>query len=979
MGADGVDHIGPYRVVERLGVGGMGEVYKAFDDRLDRWVAIKRIRPDKEEAEEHRERFRREARAAAKLNHAAIVHIYDIFQDGDSDCIVMELVEGKSLDRMIAEGPLDPYRAAELARQIASGLAEAHEKGILHRDLKAENIIVTDGERSKILDFGLAKPLIKGDLDTSLTGKGQVVGTSRAMSPEYVSGDEVDHRSDLFALGVLLYESVTGQSPFKAHNTLATLKRVILHRQTPAAEINPAVPLELSQFIDRLLEKEPEDRPQSAREVAEILGHLTGRSSSSEALDRAIFASPTASTQVARLRRPLSAYRWWMLAAALFLVLGTAGGYVAWQRAEPAASAPLEAAETPAAEPHLVVVGTFDNRTGETVLDDSLDLAFRLALEQSRVVKLLPPDQIADSLRRMKVDATTRIDRRHGIEICQREGAKALILGGIEKDPATNVYSLRGEVVKPASELGLTEFSQSVVAQAPQEILGAIEQITAAILTHLGDTLSASEARPLARVTTSNLEALKEYSLGITEFDKEHYEQAAAHFRRAIAIDPAFSMAYAKLGTTYRNLDQDVKRAKQFFQEALKDSERLTAGEELYVRGWVANWKNDHDEMVRIWSLMSTIFKDRYDGHYNLGLIRWQNLYDFEGAAEELQKAVDTATEEGWRRQALTQLGYCQLALGRLDEARQSFEAGRPIETDKAPIGLAEYHVAVRDYRQAKNLLEVSALSPDNPDRAQALLATVLCEIDRGEFDKARSATDESIALARQLRIAEMTLRGQLSRIALLEAGGDLQTLEGTIRSTLHDVERQMEVTGEDAGTSSVLFLALLGTISARSGFVDLAEQIQQVAAPELEASKLPIWRAFDRILEGEILAARGQPAPALEALRQSQEIVPTFEAHEAIARLEMANGNPSMSIDQYRWVTSHRGWVFATCDSCLGKPLNLIAWIKAHHALGMLYDRQGQQAAAVASLQEFLRYWDDDQNPLVESARRKLDELKGR
>ena len=233
-----MERIGPYQVEERIGVGGMGEVYKAYDDRLERWVAIKRIRGDKDESEENRERFQREARATAKLNHSSIVHLYDIFQDGDSDCIVMEYVEGVTLDSLIRNRPLEPLQAVSLGHEIASGLAEAHAKGIIHRDLKVENIIVTPEGHAKILDFGLARPFFKDELDASLTGKGQLVGTSRTMSPEYVGGEDIDHRSDLFSLGVLLYEAVTSHSPFKAHNTLATLKQVMLRRQTPAHLVN---------------------------------------------------------------------------------------------------------------------------------------------------------------------------------------------------------------------------------------------------------------------------------------------------------------------------------------------------------------------------------------------------------------------------------------------------------------------------------------------------------------------------------------------------------------------------------------------------------------------------------------------------------------------------------------------------------------------------------------------------------------------
>ncbi len=263
-----MEQIGPYRIEEQIGVGGMGEVYKAYDDRLDRWVAIKRIRSDKDdEGGESRERFQREARATARLSHSSIVHLYDIFQDGNSDCIVMEFVEGITLDKLIRNGPLESVQAASLGQEIANGLAEAHTKGIIHRDLKVENVIVTPDGHAKILDFGLARPLLAGDLDTSLTGKGQLVGTSRAMSPEQAQGFRVDSRSDLFSLGTLYYETFTALSPFKGTNHLDTLDRVCNYQQPSVRDCDSALPRKLSALIDRLLEKNPARRPQSADEV----------------------------------------------------------------------------------------------------------------------------------------------------------------------------------------------------------------------------------------------------------------------------------------------------------------------------------------------------------------------------------------------------------------------------------------------------------------------------------------------------------------------------------------------------------------------------------------------------------------------------------------------------------------------------------------------------------------------------------------
>jgi tRNA A-37 threonylcarbamoyl transferase component Bud32/tetratricopeptide (TPR) repeat protein len=277
--SDPLGKIGPYQLLRRLGAGGMGEVYLAYDERLDRQVAIKRIRSDKGPSSERRERFRREARVAARLNHPAIVQIYDVLADGDVDSIVMEAVEGTDLRTLIDDRPVPLERAVAIARDVAAGLAEAHRLGIVHRDLKTENVLVTPAGHAKITDFGIAKSLLAertaGRAEESLTAIGHVLGTYRAMSPEQARGEEVDHRSDLFSFGILLYEMLTGLSPFPAENELAMLHRIVHDRQKPAMDVSPAVPESLSLLIDHLLEKDPRLRPRSAAEVGRELGTTT--------------------------------------------------------------------------------------------------------------------------------------------------------------------------------------------------------------------------------------------------------------------------------------------------------------------------------------------------------------------------------------------------------------------------------------------------------------------------------------------------------------------------------------------------------------------------------------------------------------------------------------------------------------------------------------------------------------------------------
>ena len=266
--------IGAYELRGPLGTGGMGEVFLAWDTRLARHVALKRIRPDLQTTPERRERFRREARAAAALNHPAIVRVYDLLEDEAGDSIVMEYVEGRSLARLMAEGQIGVARAVRLARQVAEGLASAHALGFIHRDLKAENVMVTADGQAKILDFGLAKHSTIETADESLTREGAVLGTVRTMSPEQAGGEEVDARSDLYSLGVLLYEMLTGRSPFQGGSPLQIHRRVLTERPVPPRLLRPELPAGLSDLVMALLEKDPARRLQSAAEVAEALERL---------------------------------------------------------------------------------------------------------------------------------------------------------------------------------------------------------------------------------------------------------------------------------------------------------------------------------------------------------------------------------------------------------------------------------------------------------------------------------------------------------------------------------------------------------------------------------------------------------------------------------------------------------------------------------------------------------------------------------
>lgn len=285
------EKIGPYRIEARLGEGGMGEVYRAFDERLERRVAIKLLKRLQADSSKARERLRREAKAIARLNHPAIVQVYDILEDERGDWVVMELVEGENLRQLLDRSPLEWRQAVKVGRDLCAGLSAAHIQGIVHRDLKSENVMLTPEGRIKILDFGLAKRIVfTGSDESTISDEGEILGTVRSMSPEQAKGEALDHRSDLFSLGSLLYETLTGHSPFEGTSMVHTLARICTDRQAPLHEVRPDVPPELSEVVDQLLEKDPAERPESAFEVALALERIAGEGMDLSAVSRSAFS-----------------------------------------------------------------------------------------------------------------------------------------------------------------------------------------------------------------------------------------------------------------------------------------------------------------------------------------------------------------------------------------------------------------------------------------------------------------------------------------------------------------------------------------------------------------------------------------------------------------------------------------------------------------------------------------------------------------
>jgi eukaryotic-like serine/threonine-protein kinase len=555
--------IGPYRIVGLLGRGGMGAVYKARDSRLERDVAIKLL-PEALREPALRVRFEREARAASALNHPNICSVYDVGEFEGHPFLVMELLEGRTLREYIDTQPRDFGQIVQLAAEVADALEAAHAKGIVHRDIKPANIFVTERGHAKLLDFGLASRAARGagsgeaSTQPMLTGAGSALGTIAYMSPEQARGEVVDARTDLWSLGVVLYEMVTGSRPFEG-STAAVVFDAILNK-VPVHERNPEVPAELARIIARLLEKDRGLRYQSAAEVrAELIGQV------GQAL------SP------AKYRRPTRRFRYTLTTTAVLATIAL--GAFLWRRSQ----------AKPLTDKDILVLADFTNNTGDPVFDGTLREALAIRLEESPFLKVMSDEEMRQDLRLMSRPPDQHITNDIAREVCIREGDKAMISGSVARLGSAYAITLQATNCQSGDVLARGQ----VQAQDKEHVLQAVRGAGGDIRVKLGESLSSIQRldRPFEKVTTPSLEAYQAFAQGAEQESLGSFPAAISFFKRATELDPNFADAYAWLGTTHNNVyeydlrDRYLKKAFSLIDRVRSEQERLTISAYYYCLG----------------------------------------------------------------------------------------------------------------------------------------------------------------------------------------------------------------------------------------------------------------------------------------------------------------------------------------------------------------------------------------------------------
>ena len=956
-----------YRVLQILGGGGMGVVYKAEDLKLGRSVAMKFLPGEYAADARAFERVQQEARAASSLDHPNICGIYELGEHEGRPFIVMQLLQGQTLREWIEkasdrESPGCLKELLNLSVQICSGLESAHEKGIVHRDIKPANIFVTSRGEAKILDFGVAKfesttgnedaggegaaPGLSGQEEgeagpgANLTESEASMGTPAYLSPEQVRGEKLDARTDLFSFGLVLYEMATGRQAFSG-NTVAVIRDAVLHISAAAPrQLQPELPTELERIIQKALEKDRDLRYQSAAQIRTDLESLAA-SVSVQPADGAAPAAVTAATVQEVRKRPGRI----VVAAAVLLVAAlVAGGF--YYRSQQAIR--LNEKDT-------IVVADFANSTGDPIFDDTLKQGLSLTLHQSPFLTILSDDKVAENLKLMTRPAKTALTPEVAREVCQRAGSKAYMEGAIAALGNEYVLGLKAVNCRSGDILA----REQVTVAAKEKVIAALGDAASKLRGELGESLATVQKYdvPLEEATTPSLEALKAFSLAYAEANRGSYRTAIPFYKRAIELDPDFAVAYAHMGQAYANSGQNepaVESIKQAFQRRSRASELEKFYIETRYYELVTGEVEKRIEILQLWKKMYP----RDPIATNDLAAEYTDAGRYEQALEEAQKTVQLAPHDFT---GYVLLGVSYMGLDRFAEARA-------VRQEQIAMKLADMWDHVELYglaylqNDAATMQREAEWAKGQPDEYRMVRSIARRAASLGKLKEAREAYRQAIESAQRNGSTEAA-KDMAVELDLVEV------LVGNMPKTGPEARAATAPGGDtEVLTNAGRVLAMRGDARSASAIAD--------GWLKRSPTNTYVNNVFAPAIRAEVEINRGNPARAIDLLQAASAYEFGWKAkylpNYVRGRAYLGARRGKEAAGEFEKILAHRGVSLAGSSASLQYALSYLQLARARTL-------SGDAAGARRAYQDFLSLWKDADPdvPVLKEARAELAKLQ--